>query len=133
MSIKKPSGPILREAIGGIKQRAETFARSHEPILCIEFQMRDGRVFGFPYSHLMHYQLEESADPESDAFPEKLTFEFSRHDVVITGRRLSDLRQVLQAGSLASLCEMDSRYQNVDSDESFVSTIEVKPVAEVGG
>ncbi len=124
MSIKKSGGPISSEAAGGIKQQSATRSSSDEPVLCIEFQLSDGRVFGFPYSHLVHYRLEESAD--SDAGPEKLTLEFSRHNVLINGARLSGLGQLLQAGRLARLCEMDSRYENVASERPFISNVQVK-------
>lgn len=127
MSIKKSSDPILRDIPLGIKQRAETLARA-DGLLFIEFQMSDGRVFGFPYSHLMHYRLEESGD--SDASTEKLTLEFSRHDVVITGRKLSGLQRLLQAGNLTSICEMDLRYENVALEKPFVSTVQVKSAPE---
>jgi hypothetical protein len=125
MSIKKGDAPILRDNPVGIKQLPGALARPEDSVLCIEFEMSDGRVFGFPYSHLMHYRLEESP-----ASSEKLTLEFSRHDVVISGRRLKDLRQLLQTGHVASICEMDSRYENVAAEKPFVSTIQVKSALE---
>ncbi len=128
MSIKKCGGSISSEVAGGITRQTATSVRFHEPVLCIEFELSDGRVFGFPYSHLMHYRLEARAD--SDANSETLTLEFSRHDIVISGRRLGGLRQLLQAGRVASVYPMDSRYENFAPDKPFISAVQLKSAVE---
>ena len=118
MSIKKPSHIVPAETHVRVNKRGD------EPVLYVEFHLRDGRVFGFPYSHLMHYRLEMGTGPE-----EKLTLEFSRHDVAITGRRFGELREFLKTGSLASVAEMDPRYENLTSNRPFISTVTVEPIS----
>ena len=100
-------------------------------VLMLDFLARDGRIHGFPYSQLVNYILD--ANPEiqhrKDAPPERLTFSFSTHDVVVTGWRLTALRPLLQSAKLAALCAAAPRYANVARTKPFIAEITVKPVS----
>jgi len=70
---------------------------SEHPLLMLDFLTRDGRIHGFPYSQLTNYQIDPNPvlERRSDAPPERLTLQFSTHDVVLTGWRLQTLRPLL--------------------------------------
>jgi hypothetical protein len=98
--------------------------------VAIEFIARDGRIHGFPYSQLVNYLLDANpaAEGSGDAPPERLTFQFSSHDVVITGWRLNDLRPLLHAAKIATIFAADSRYRNLTPRSTFISEIVVTSI-----
>ena len=103
---------------------------TEHPVLILDFLARDGRIHGFPYSQLVNYLLDPNPDVQrgKDAPPDRLSLEFSTHDVVVTGWRLNALRPLLHSARIAALCAADPRYANVSRNKPFIAEITVKPV-----
>ena len=97
----------------------------------LECATRDGRVYGFPYSHLSNYLLEPNPALEdaSDAPPERLSLWFPTHQVLILGSHLSQACDLIRAGSGVTFKPLDSRYANLKPKECFVSSIIIIPAA----
>ena len=115
-----------------------TTSQSHLPCveenkghsLCLEFVTRDGRVYGFPYVHLLNYLLEKNPDGSENDPPERLSLWFSTHDVLVLGWRLDALRSLLREGKVACVTAKEPRYANLNAQKPFVGEIvinEVKP------
>jgi hypothetical protein len=95
--------------------------------LAVDFALRDGRVHGFPYAHLLSYLAEKNPEAalHSDAPPDRFSLWFSTHDVTLIGWRLSGLAPLLRQGKLASVMAVDARYYEL-STGPFVAEIRVK-------
>jgi hypothetical protein len=87
----------------------------------------DGRVYGFPYAHLLNYVCEKNpvyaAHP--DVPPDRFSLTFSTHNVVLLGWRLSGLVPLLRQGKLASVIAVPTRYYGLSKDEPFIADIKV--------
>ena len=97
--------------------------------LALDFHDSAGRVWGFPYGHLLNYQLEKNPDAELDvaAPPDRLALSFSTHDVILLGWRLTQVLDPLGRARIASLIARLPRYANLEKEKAFVSSIIVKP------
>jgi len=98
----------------------------------VEFIASDGRGYGFPLAHLVNYVLEANpeSDGDKDAPPDRLTFYFSSHDVVLLGWRLIRLTEALKRERLPSVSVTEQRYSEIHRTLPAVSKIKVKPIAE---
>lgn len=98
----------------------------------VEFIASDGRAYGFPLAHLVNYVLEANpeSDGDKDAPPDRLTFYFSSHDVVLLGWRLMRLTAALRKERLPSIATTEQRYASVAAKEPFVSQIKVNAIGE---
>jgi len=99
--------------------------------LCLEFETRDGRVYGFPYVHLLNYLLEkkeENSDAGNNHPPERLSLWFSTHDVVVVGWRLDGLRFLLREGKVACVTAQEPRYANLNTQKPFVTEIVINEI-----
>jgi len=96
----------------------------------IDFVSRDGRIHGFPYSQLVNYLFD--ANPEiqggREAPPERLTLQFSSHDVILTGWRLNELRPLLRSAKIATISALDPRYVTLAPRKLFIAEIVVTPI-----
>jgi hypothetical protein len=98
----------------------------------IEFIASDGRAYGFPLAHLVNYVLEANpeSDGDKDAPPDRLTFYFSSHDVVLLGWRLTRLTAALRKERLPNITTAEQRYAGMAAKEPLVSRIKVKAITE---
>ena len=98
-----------------------------EGALFLECVTRDGRVYGFPYSHLTNYLLEPNPAIEdaSDAPPQRLSLWFPTHLVVILGWYLSQASDLIRSGAGLTLKPLDSRYANLKPEECFICEVAV--------
>jgi hypothetical protein len=98
----------------------------------VEFVASDGRAYGFPLAQLVNYVLEANpeSDGDKDAPPDRLTFYFSSHDVILLGWRLIRLTEVLKKERLPSVSVTEQRYSEMHRTSPAVSKIKVKPIAE---
>jgi hypothetical protein len=97
-----------------------------------EFIASDGRVYGFPLAQLVNYVLEANpeSDGDKDAPPDRLTFYFTSHDVVLIGWRLKRLVGTLKKERLPSVSVTEQRYSEMQRTLPAVSKIKVKAIAE---
>jgi hypothetical protein len=125
MALSRPGQPSQEEP--------RCLEENDHPLLTLDFLTRDGRIYGFPYSQLVHYLLDSNPAVQSgrDAPPERLTLLFSTHDVILTGWRLNALRPLLHSARLTALCAADPRYANLAPKMPFVSEITVTPLTSV--
>lgn len=100
-----------------------------EGAFSLECVSSDGRLHGFPYYHLANYRLEPNPALErtAGAPPERLALSFSTHEVVILGRQLDSLRNLISKTAGITVKPLESRYENLDPKECFVSEITVSP------
>lgn len=98
----------------------------------VEFIVTDGRAYGFPLAQLINYVLEANpeSDGDKDAPPDRLTFYFSSHDVVLLGWRLKRLAAALRKERLPSIATTEQRYASISAKEPFVTHIKVKAIGE---
>lgn len=98
----------------------------------VEFIASDGRAYGFPLAHLVNYVLEANpeSDGDKDAPPDRLTFYFSSHDVVLIGWRLKRLVDTLKKERLPGVSVTEQRYSEIHRTLPAVSKIKVKAIAE---
>lgn len=91
----------------------------------LECVTKDGRVYGFPFSQLLHYLLQPNPELETtpSAPPEQISLWFSSHDVLITGWHFEPLRKLLRDGKSFTVSAGDSRYLNLKPKECFVAEI----------
>jgi hypothetical protein len=99
-----------------------TEAERNTPPLAVEFHDRHGRIYGFPYGHLLNYLCERN--PDSDTSPnaptDRFSCWFSTHDVVLLGWRLAKLAPLLRHGKLMIVSAAEARYYGLSGDEPFV-------------
>jgi len=107
-----------------------TQADSARSPLFIDFHSSDGRIYGFPYGHLLNYLAEKNPDAalQPNAPADRFSLWFSTHDVILTGWRLSSLVPLLRYGLVASICSVESRYYGLSKDAPFVSFVLVRPL-----
>ena len=100
------------------------------PLLALDFHDAEGRVYGFPYAHLLNYQLETNPDRELNPAvpPDKLSISFSTHEVTLLGWRLDKVLDPLRLGRIESIITRSPRYANMDKKEAFVVQISVELV-----
>jgi len=105
--------------------------RSEPGPLAVEFHYRDGRVFGFPYHHLLSFVHESNPDADSqpNAPSDRVLLSFSTHDVVLLGWSLRGLVPLLCGGQLASVHVAEVRYLATAENTHFVSNISVHPAS----
>jgi hypothetical protein len=96
----------------------------------VEFIASDGRAYGFPLAQLVNYVLEANpeADGDKDAPPDRLTFYFSSHDVVLNGWRLKRLVDALRKERLPGVSVTEQRYSEMQRTSPAVSKIKVKAI-----
>lgn len=106
--------------------------RSEPGPLALEFRCRDGRVHGFPYSHLLSFlhQTNPDAELQPNAPAERLLISFSTHDVVLLGWSLQNLVPLLCTGQLASVHVAEARYRATITNAPFVYDIDIRPAAQ---
>jgi len=97
--------------------------------LALDFRDSLGRVWGFPYGHLLNYQLDKNPNAELHAAtpPDRLSLSFSTHDVLLLGWRLSKVLDPLDRARIASLIARLPRYANLEKEKAFIAEIIVKP------
>lgn len=97
--------------------------------LAVEFGCRDGRVHGFPYAHLLHFQHEVNPDAElqPNAPTERFLISFSTHEVVLLGWALQGIVPLLCTGQLASVHAVSLRYLAEAENVPFVCEISIHP------
>jgi hypothetical protein len=83
-------------------------------------------------SQLVNYVLEANpeSDGDKDAPPDRLTFYFSSHDVVLIGWRLKRLVDPLKKERLPGVSVTEQRYSEMHRTLPAVSKIKVKAIAE---
>lgn len=98
----------------------------------IECVTADGRVYGFPYSHLSNYLLEPNPALEhsSEAPPERLSLWFSTHQVLILGWCLDEIRLLLRDGTSVTITTREYRYAHLQPKMCFVSEVAVLSARE---
>lgn len=103
--------------------------RSEQGPLSVEFHCHEGRVHGFPYSHLLYFRHEVNPDAElqPNAPAERFLISFSTHEVVLLGWCLHDLVSLLCAGQLASVHAVGIRYLAEAENTPFVCDISIHP------
>ena len=103
--------------------------RSEQGPLALEFHCRDGRVHGFPYTHLLHFRHEVNPDAElqPNAPAERVVISFSTHEVVLLGWSLQGLVQLLCTGQLTSVHAVGIRYLAETENTPFINDISVNP------
>lgn len=101
-------------------------------VFFLECVTADGRVHGFPYSHLTNYLLDPNPALEhaADAPPERLSLWFSTHQVLILGWRLDDIRYFLRKATGITIKALDPRYANLKPNMCFVSEVAVLSARE---
>jgi hypothetical protein len=100
---------------------------SQEGAFFLECVTREGRVYGFPYSHLSNYILEPNPTIEDapDAPPDRLSLWFSAHQVIILGWQLDELRSLIRKGTGVTVKALEPRYANLEPKKCFVSEVAV--------
>lgn len=106
--------------------------RSEPGPLAVEFRCRDGRVHGFPYSHLLRFVhgINPDAELQPNAPVERLLISFSTHDVVLLGWSLQSLVPLLCNGQLASVHVAEARYLAIATNTPFVCDIDIRPASQ---
>jgi hypothetical protein len=101
--------------------------------LAVDFQSLDGRVHGFPYAHLLNYICEKNPAYAShpQAPPDRFSFAFSTHDVLLLGWRLSGLLPSIRQGKLLSLIAVSDRFYGLSKNEPFICDISVSLAKKV--
>jgi len=122
----------LEEVTGKQPTPNRCLEKHDEATFFLECVTLDGRVHGFPYSHLSNYLLEPNPALEhaSDAPPERLSLWFSTHQVLILGWRLDEIRSFLHKASGITIKAADSRYANLDLTHCHVSEVAVLSTQE---
>ncbi len=99
--------------------------------LTIDFMTSSGRIYGFPYAHLLHFTLERNPhaaaeNVSSGQVPlDRFSFFFSTHEVRLLGWRLLGLIPLLRHAKLLSVRCVEPRYYGLSQAAPFVSDIEV--------
>jgi len=98
----------------------------------VEFIASDGRAYGFPLAQLVNYVLEANpeSDGDKDAPPDRLTFYFTSHDVILLGWRLKRLIEALKKERLPSVSVTEQRYSEMHRTLPAVSKIKLVAVGE---
>lgn len=98
--------------------------------IAIDFRDATGRVYGFPYAHLLHYFLEKNPASAHDPNvpPDRMVLSFSTHDVTLLGWRLSNVLLWLGLARISSIIVRDTRFANMDKEKAYISEISVKAV-----
>lgn len=106
--------------------------RSEPGPLAVEFHCRNGRVFGFPYNHLLSFLHETNPDAESqpNAPEERVLLSFATHEVVLLGWSLQGLVPLLCLGQLASVHAAEVRYLAAAESAPFVSDMSIHPASQ---
>lgn len=96
--------------------------------LFLEVVLRNGAVHGFPFSHLLSYLCEPNParDRSDEAAPERLCLWFATHDVVIFGRSLRQIREMIRSGRSITILVAEPRYSQLRPTECFVEEISVR-------
>ena len=99
---------------------------------CIEFHLDEERRHGFHTSQLTEYTLEPNPDAGDDKndSPQKLVLAFSTADVVICGRRLGRMADLLRENDLATVRVLPTRYADLDRNRPFVVSITITSIGK---
>jgi hypothetical protein len=88
---------------------------------CLRIETNSGEIFLFPY-HQLH-----GAHHLRTAEAETLKIFFARNEVVLSGRRLSEIAAALDELAIRWIKSVQSRYLRVaETEGAFVADIEVK-------
>lgn len=100
---------------------ADCWRREHDHP-CLRIETNSGEAFLFPYHQLQGAHHLRSPEMES------LRISFSAHEVVLSGRNLSEIAAALQDLAIRWIKPVHSRYRRVAEVEgAFVTDIEVTP------
>ena len=90
--------------------------------------------FGYGTGQLLHYQLQNRSPGKDPAeLAQVLTLGFATADVILTGKRLEGVTELLVEGRLKRVSAQAERFAELHPAKAFVSKIEVKPIkGEVG-
>lgn len=108
-------------------------ATSGQVVAFIEFWPTPHNRLGYGSTQLLHYQLlthNPGHDPAE--MPQVLTLGFATADVVVFGKRLEAVAELLAEGRLKSVAALPERFAELNPTKPFVAKIEVKPVHEQG-
>jgi hypothetical protein len=96
--------------------------------LAINFYCSDGRIFGFPYAHLVCWRYEKNPDAglQPNAPADRLSLLYSAHDVVLLGWRLASLPALLQQARVVSVHSLAAKYFGLSDTAAFITEILVK-------
>ncbi len=106
-------------------------ATSSQVVAFIEFLPSPHNRLGFGTGQLLHYQLlsrkpDLADDPTKP--PQTLTLGFATADVVITGKRLEGITELLVESRLLLVRALSERFAELNPRTPFVTKIEIKPV-----
>ena len=106
-------------------------ATSAQVVAFIEFWPTPHNRLGYGSTQLLHYQL-LTRNPGHDPaeMPQVLTLGFATADVVLFGRRLEAVAELLAEGRLKSVSALPDRFAELNPTKPFVAKIEIKPVRE---
>jgi hypothetical protein len=109
-------------------------ATSGQVVAFIEFWPTPHNRLGYGAGQLLHYQL-LTRNPGHDPaeMPQVLTLGFATADVVVSGKRLEAVAELLVEGRLKSLAVLPERFAELNPRAPFVAKIDVKPVREDAG
>lgn len=109
-------------------------ATSTQVVAFIEFWPTPHNRLGYGSSQLLHYQLltrNPGFDPAE--MPQVLTLGFATADVVLFGKRLEAVAELLAEGQLKSVAALPERFAELNPRAPFVAKIDVKPFRENDG
>ena len=88
---------------------------------CLRIELNSGEAFLFPYQQFLGAQHVRSKNPET------LKISFSTHEVILSGRSLSEIAAALQDLAVDWIKPVPTRCQELAEVEgAFVTQIEVK-------
>jgi hypothetical protein len=109
----------------------DCFLESDQPQAFIQFERSPQQKFGFAAHQLLHYNHEPNPKLEVATPPERLTLAFSTHDVVLFGRQLGTIVELLREQRLASVKKiLDVRYANLNPNKTCVTEIKITDVGK---
>ena len=110
----------------------DCYTTSGKYCACVEFHLDEEHRHGFHTSQLIDYTLEPNPDAGEDktAPPQKLALVFSSADVVILGRRLGRLADLLRENDLATVHVQPKRYADLDRARPFAASIIITPISK---
>ncbi len=109
-------------------------ATSGQVVAFIEFWPTPHNRLGYGSSQLLDYQLLTRNPSHNPAeMPQVLTLGFATANVVLSGKRLEAVADLLAEGQLKSVAALPERFAELNPTKPFVAKIEVKPFREDGG
>ena len=117
--------PTHREA-----KQALCHVASHKHPIAVGFLADDGREHWLGLAQFLEAMLESNQGAEPGACPERLHIRFATADIVVVGRRLRRLAELLQRGELERVHPLAERYAGLAHAGPDVRSLTVTPRAE---